>query len=319
MTISGPIAIAICAGAAHAEPITVKPVADIRLQLETLDVDTLPEASEALTLRARPGIELSRGEWTARIDGQANIVIAGDYADGLNGLTDRPIIPDPESVALYQAFLRYKRPGLAATVGRQEISLDDERFVGVAPIRQNAQTFDALRLQWTGVKGLSVDVSYAWSFRTIWGDEGFGVRPAAFDGDNVFVNVAAKTPIGTFTTFGYLVDLDQPGSQSSRLSSKTFGVRLTGTKAISSATSVGYMASFARQSDAGRNPNDYMANFIALEAEAKGRLLRFGGGFEVLGADEGVALTSFQTPFSSGVKFLGLESVLFRLRHSRCF
>lgn len=132
------------------------------------------------------------------------------------------------------------------------------------------------------------------------------MRPASFDGDNLFVNVAAKTPIGTFTTFGYLVDLDQPEAQSSRLSSKTFGVRLTGAKAISSATSVGYLASFARQTDAGRNPNDYAAKFIALEAEAKGRMLRFGGGFEVLGASEGVALTSFQTPFSSGVKFLGL-------------
>lgn len=304
--IAGLIATALGAEAAYADPITIKPVADVRLQLETLDVDTQPETSEVLTLRARPGIELSRGEWTARIDGQANIVISGGYADGLNSLTDRPIIPDPESVALYQAYLRYKRPGLAATIGRQEISLDDERFVGTAPIRQNAQNFDALRLQWTGVKGLSVDMSYAWSFRTIWGDDGFGARPAAFDGDNLFVNVAAKTPLGTLTTFGHLIDLDQPEAQSSRLTSKTFGLRLTGTKDVSTATVVSYLASFARQSDAGRNPNNYTADFIALEAEARRRLWRLGGGFEVLGADEGVTMAAFQTPFSSGVKFLGL-------------
>ncbi len=289
-----------------AETIAIKPHVNVRLQLDTLDVGNLPEASEALTLRIRPGVELARGQWTARVDAQVNLAVVDDYADGLNGLTDRPIIPDPQNAALYQAYLRYQSPKLATTVGRQEISLDDDRFVGTAPIRQNAQNFDALRLQWTGIEKLSVDVSYAWSFRTIWGSDGFGARPQSFEGDKLLVNVAARTLLGTLTTFGYLVDLDEPGAQSSRLSSKTFGVRLTGTEQVSEVTSLAYLASFAHQSDLGRNPNEYAADFIAVEAEARQRNWRVGAGAEVLGADEGVAMTSFQTPFSSGVKFLGL-------------
>ncbi len=57
---------------------------------------------------------------------------------------------------------------MALTAGRQRIALDDERFVGSVGFRQNAQAFDAVRLEWTGVPKLRLDVSYAWNVRTIW-------------------------------------------------------------------------------------------------------------------------------------------------------
>lgn len=294
------------ASPALADEIAVKPLIDIRMQIETLDVENLPEVSEAATLRVRTGGEITHGRLTARVEGQANIVLVDNYADGLNGLADRPIIPDPDNLAVYQAYLRYTAPSLTATVGRQELEYDDARFVGTAPIRQNAQDFDAVRMKWTGIKDVTVDVAYAWSFRPFWGRDGFGSRPREVDGDNIFVNVAAKTGIGTLTGFAYKVDLDDPRAQSFRLSSQTYGVRLTGTKPISGGVSLAYLASYARQFDAGRNPNDYAADFASLEGTAIIGDWRLGAGFEVLGADEGVPFASFQTPFSSGVKFLGL-------------
>ncbi|MCU0948384.1 MAG: alginate export family protein [Porphyrobacter sp.] len=302
------LAAATVSAPAVGQTITITPHVDTRLQLETLEQDNLPDSSEALTLRIRSGLTAQRRRWSARIEGQANLALVDNYADGLNGLSDRPIIPDPENLAVYQAFVRYQTPTLRATAGRQEISLDDDRFIGTAPIRQNAQNFDALRMQWSGIaKGkVKVDATYAWSFRPFWGRDGFGSRPKVIEGENVFLNVAAETAIGTLSGFAYIVDLDNENAQGFRLSSQTYGVRLTGKQSLVPGLDLAYLASFARQSDHGRNTTDYTADFVALEAAALHKGWWLGGGLEMLGADRGAVLGSFQTPFSSGVKFLGL-------------
>lgn len=108
------------------------------------------------------------------------------------------------------------------------------------------------------------------------------------------------------TGFAYIVELADPRAKSFRLSSQTYGVRLTGTKQLKPGLSLGYLASYARQFDHVNNPNDYAADFAALEGTAIMGKWRVGGGFEILGADRGLPLGSFQTPFSSGVKFMGL-------------
>ncbi len=294
------------AAPALADPITLTPLADIRLQRETAAQDDLPESSEALMVRLRAGAQATSGRWALRIEGQGNLAIVEDYNNGLNGRSDRPIVPDPENIALYQGFVRYTSPAITATLGRQEISLDDERFVGTAPIRQNAQTFDALRMVWKPAPDIKLDVSYAWSFRTIWGIDGTGARQQAIGGDKVFVNAAWKSPAGTLTGFAYFVDLDEAAVQNFRLSSQTYGVRLTGTQTIAPGATLGYTASYARQSDYGRNPNGYAADYLQAEGAFEHRGWRLAAGFESLGADSGQPFASFQTPLSSGVKFLGL-------------
>lgn len=289
-----------------AEDISVNPLIDTRLQIEMDEVSNLPETSAAITLRIRTGSEVTAGRLTARVEGQANIALLDHFADGLNGVIDRPIIADPENLALYQAYLRYAAPGASVTVGRQEIEYDDARFIGTAPIRQNAQNFDAVRLHWSGVDDLAFDVAYAWSFRTIWGRDGFGNRPEAVSGDNIFVNIAARTDLGTLTGFAYIVDLADPRAQSQERSSQTYGVRLTGTQNLRPGLGFAYLASYARQFDAGSNPLDYAADFTALESTAVTGPWRLGAGLEWLGAGNGTRAAAFQTPFSSGVKFLGL-------------
>ena len=289
-----------------AEPVTVTPLANIRLQRETAAQDDLPESAEALMIRLRAGAEAKTGRWSLRLEGQGNLAIVEDYNDGLNGRGDRPVVPDPENIALYQGFVRYHSPAITATLGRQEISLDDERFVGTAPIRQNAQTFDAARVVWKPAAGLKLDASYAWSFRTIWGIDGTGARQQAIRGDKVFLNAAWMRPFGTLTGFAYLVDLDEAPVQNFRLSSQTYGLRLAGTQAVGAQARLGYTATIARQSDYGRNPNDYAADYWQAESAFEHRGWRLAAGFESLGADDGRPFASFQTPLSSGVKFLGL-------------
>lgn len=300
-----PAAVLAAAVPAHAQQISIKPVAEARMRYEHVHQDGLAEEADALTVRARAGMTAGSGGFSATLVGQGTLAVVDDYYDGLNGTATRPIVADPQNVALYIAQLQYKAKAMTLTAGRQKIMLDDERFVGNVGFRDNAQTFDAVRAEITPAKRLKLDVSYAWSARTIWGIDGKGARQQAVSGDNIFANLSYMTPLGTLTGFAYLVDQDEAAVQAFRLSSQTYGARLAGTQALSKAAKLSYQLSYARQSDYHRNPNDYGADYWLADVLLDVRGWKLNGGYEVLGASNGLPLTSFQTPLGTNFKFEG--------------
>lgn len=290
--------------AAQAQTLAVKPLAEARLRYEQVEQDGLALDANALTLRVRAGVEAKQGPLTALVEAQGNLAIAGDYDDGLQGAATRPLIADPQNVAIYRAQLGLKLPFGTLTAGRQRIALDDERFVGNAGFRQNAQTFDAVRAEITPLKGLKADLTYAWAVRTIWGIDGTGARQRAVSGDNILANLSYATPIGTLTGFGYWVDQDEAAVQAYRLSSKTLGARLAGAQPIGKAK-LAYQLSYARQTDFHRNPNDYAADYWLADLSLDLNGPKLSAGYEILGASSGAAFTSFQTPLGTNFKFQG--------------
>jgi hypothetical protein len=292
------------AGVAQAEGIVLKPIGEARLRYEQVDQDGLPADAEALTLRVRAGVEAKAGNWSALVEGQGNLAIVDDYFDGLHGAATRPLVGDPDNIALTRAQIRYASPVVALTAGRQRLGFDDERFVGSVGFRQNGQSFDAVRAEITPIKGVKADLAYAWSVRTIWGIDGAGPRQQAVSGDNFFGNLSAQTPIGKLSTFAYLVDQDEAAMQGYRLSSQSYGARLDGTQTLGKAK-IAYQLSYARQSDWHRNPNNYAADYYLADVVIDFGGPRVGVGYEILGADNGAALTSFQTPLATGFKFQG--------------
>jgi len=298
-------AVLAAAGPARAEDLVLTPLAEARLRYEHVDQSGVALNADALTMRVRGGLSAGSGPFAALVEAQGTLAVVDRYFDGLDGNTTRPLIADPENIGLYRAQLQYRTKAIGVTVGRQRIALDDERFVGAIAFRQNGQTFDAARVEWSGLRGLKIDASYAWSVRTIWGVDGRGARQQAVSGDNILANIAYVTPLGTMTGFAYLVDQDEAAVQGFRLSSQTFGGRIAGAHAFSKTVKLSYQASYARQSDYRRNPNRYRASYYLGEAGLDVDSLRAGAGYEVLGADKGAALTSFQTPLASGFKFQG--------------
>lgn len=293
-------------GPASAQQIALKPIAEARLRYEHARQEGLPtETSDALTARLRAGVTATNGSFAATVVGQGSFALIDDYYDGVNGAATRPIIADPRNIALYIAQIRHQSKALALTAGRQKIVLDDERFVGNVAFRDNAQTFDAVRAELTPAKGLKLDLAYAWSARTIWGIDGKGARQQAISGDNLFANLSYVTPVGTLTGFAYLVDQDEAAVQDFRLSSQTYGLRLAGTQPLSKAAKLSYQLSHARQSDYHRNPNNYRADYWLADATLDVKGWKLNAGYEVLGADTGAALTSFQTPLGTNFKFQG--------------
>lgn len=305
-TLFATAAVLAVAGPAYAQTISLKPVAEARLRYEHADQDGLAEEkADALTVRARAGLVATSGALSATIVGQGTLAIVDDYHDGLNGAATRPIVADPENIALYIAQLQYKTKALTLTAGRQKILLDDERFVGNVAFRDNAQTFDAVRAELTPAKGLKLDIAYAWSVRTIWGFQGKGARQQAVSGDNILANLSYATPVGTLSGFAYLVDQDEAAVQAFRLSSQTYGLRLAGARPLSKVAKLSYQFSYARQSDAHRNPNEYSADYWLADATLDVKGWKLNGGYEVLGASNGLPFTSFQTPLGTNFKFQG--------------
>ena len=200
--------------------------------------------ADAVTARIRAGVEAARGDFTVLIEGEGILAINGNYNSGVNGKTAFPIVPDPQTIGLNRAQIRYRGlPKTLVTVGRQRINLEDQRFVGSVAWRDNEQTFDAARIEWSAIPHLKADVTYAWSNRTIWGIDGgnrFGpARYESIDGKNIFANLALTTNVGTLTGFTYLVDQNE--ALVLRNSSQTYGARFAGAHAFTPKAKLGYM------------------------------------------------------------------------------
>ena len=293
---------------ASAQDFTVKLLLDARLRYENADQDGIAKDADAVTLRLRPGVQVSDGDgWSALIEGETTLVLDTAYNDGTNGRTQFPLVADPRNAEVNRAQIRYATRDFAITAGRQLIELADQRFVGSSNWRQNQQTFDAVRVQYGQAKGFSADLTYSWGDRTVNGIHGTGARQQAVSGGNVFALLNYGTSAGTLTGFAYLVDQDEKAVQNYALSSQTYGVRFAGSQPVGKGVKLGYIASWARQSDYHNNPNDYAADYWLVEATLTAGALTATGGYEVLGADKGVALTSVQTPLASFFKWNGWD------------
>jgi hypothetical protein len=284
----------------------VKPIADARLRYEHVDQEGLADEADALTFRLRAGAEVKWKDWSLLAEGEGTAALSERYDSGLNGKTQYPIVADPENIELNRLQVQYRGlPKTAVTLGRQRINIGDQRFVGNVGWRQNEQTFDAVRIEHGEGDGFRADLTYSWSVRTIWGMDGSGSRQQAIGGDNVFATVSHPTPVGTLSGFAFLVDQDEAAVQDYRLSSQTYGVRLVGSRSLSATAKLNYALSYASQSDWHRNPNDYRADYLLADIGLDLGPAKLGIGHERLGADDGVALTSFQTPLATLHKFQG--------------
>ena len=312
---------ALChAGAGHAGTLReaiedIKPIADVRVRVESVDQEPFVEESEVTTLRARLGFETGKVLNTAfLIEGEGVWPVSGDYRpdNAVPAHLTHPVVADPEGYEINRLQLTNTRlPDTTLTLGRQRIALDDQRFVGSVGWRQNEQTFDALRVVNKSIPKLTLDVSYLNQVNRIFGPESPQGR---FEGDNFLVNAGYQLPIGKLTGFAYLLDFDAiariPGLTAAqfnavdplRMSSATYGVRFAGERAVNKALKLNYAASYAHQSDYERNPLDFSLDYRLLEVTATWKQFSVGLGQELM---EGNGVIGFNTPLATLHKFQG--------------
>lgn len=275
------------------------PYADVRYRYEFVDQDGLPRNANASTLRVRAGaVTRPVAGFTLRAEGEAIVTIGSErFNDTVNGKTAFPVVADPEDVLLNQLALGWKPVDeIEASVGRQAINYDNQRWVGSVGWRQNDQTLDAATLTARPVPGVTLGYAYGWRVNRIFGpDSPQGIWR---DNDIHLLRAAYQLKgVGTIGGYGYWLDIaDAPAS-----SSRTLGVRLAGDRSAGTLKLL-YAAEFAKQVDHGRNPRNFSHEYVLLEPGIAAGPVTLKLGYERLSGD---GVTALQTPLATLHAFNG--------------
>ncbi len=272
-----------------------------RLRNENVDQDGFADSANALTLRSR--LKYTTGTYkgfSGVVEVENVYALDNSYNSTINGRTNKPVIADPKSTEINQAYLAYTGiEGATLLAGRVALNLDNQRFVGTVGWRQNDQTYDMVGAILKPMDKFTLTAGYVWNVNRIFSDDHpFG----NLDTDSFVINGKySGLGFGNLTAYGLFIDLNNPAVYG--LSSQTIGVRFDGSTEISDNMKLIYEAEYATQSDYKDNPLSFNANYYHLMGGVKAGGITAKIGYEVLGSDNGTA--SFQTPLATLHKFNG--------------
>lgn len=260
---------------------------DLRYRFEHVGEDNANKDAAASTLRTALGYTTGTFDNFGALVEFENISVIGPerYNSTINGLTRYSKVADPKGSEVNQAYLSFS--GLSATVmqlGRQRITLDNQRFIGKSGSRQNEQTFDGFEL----VNKSIADTQVTYAYLT---DAHRSTGPDASNGNlhmkSHIINAGYRgLGFGTLTGYAYLLDIDnQALLGTASASAKTLGLRFTGTHGLTDSTALLYTAEYAKQSNYADNPHRYELPYLLgeLGATISGVTAKFG--YENLGSD----------------------------------
>ncbi len=267
------------------------PNLDVRYRYETVDQNSIADTAQAATLRTRLGYTTGsfRGV-SARVEFENITTVDGDeYNSTRNGKTGRPVVADPDGTELNRAALIYSGHGVTATLGRQRITFDNQRFVGNVGWRQNEQTYDALRIDLAPSAALTASYAYVSNVN--------GITFADANHDSHLLNVGYQLPqAGKVSAYGYFINHDDAPTTASQ----TVGLRYHGQYPLDP-VQLGVTAEAASQSEyagSGLGDSDYLLGELA----AIGAGVTAKIGYELLSGD---GITAFQTPLATKHAFNG--------------
>jgi len=276
--------------------------ANLRLRYQAFDLEESQPNGDALTLRAFGTAQVNLGHgFNVLGEVEAITALVDEFNDGTDPASGRALIPDPEGVSINRLkIVSETLPKTRVSLGRQRIALNDWRFIGSFPFRQNDQTFDALRVETRAIDfGNDTGVFDAGVFNQVNRPLGPDNPIGTFNGTSWYANYGVTTPIGRVVGFHYDFSLITPEGDES---TATTGARLRG-RLHSPDFGVIWEGSYAVQTDNRDNPNDFSVDYWlgSLRLEPKEWAFMIRG--EELGAENGQSL---QTPLASLHRFSGL-------------
>jgi len=269
---------------------------DFRLRYESVEQDNSLSDADALTLRTRLGYKTgSIGGFSALIEFEDSRIVGGvgDYTVGPTGFNvgEFSVIADPKSSEVDQGYIAYTTDQLTVKLGRQVIALNNQRFVGHVGWRQDRQTFDAFRADYTPLKNLTLTYSYIGQRNRIFADDG------DIDSKDHLINATYKTTFGKVTGYAYLLEIDNDVDNSL----DTYGISFQGATKNKSVNYL-YNVEFATQ-ESDVNGVEFDTDYYLLEAGIVTHGITAKIGYEVLGSDDGDF--GFATPLATLHKFNG--------------
>jgi hypothetical protein len=261
-----------------------------RLRFEAFERDGAPFTGTAYapTLRLALGYETPayRG-FSVFAQGEAVIVTGpADYSIPALPSQNRPNLPailDPKSLELNQGYLRWARgvehKKVAVTVGRQELTLNDGRFLSFSNWRQVHGSFDAARID----TELPLNFSFTYAFiNRFYREDGYDATDGEQPMHSDMVNLKWAKP-GRISASLYGLLLDFRARAQFAASTQTYGLRVTGPYQFNPDWSLLYVGEFAKQMNYGTNPNKVNENYYLGEIGPGWRDFGFKAGYAFLG------------------------------------
>lgn len=177
-----------------------------RLRYEFWDMDGR-EDSNALTRRQRAGIKTSKWlGFSALGELKHTLDFLGEDRYNPFPRADRTLISDPSNMELNRLQAQYSTDAWDTTItaGRQEITLEDQRFVGNVGWHQNAQTCDAVRLETSPFNAITLNYAYLSRINRIFGEQVPQTALNHRDSDSHLINLRYDgLECSSFTAFAY--------------------------------------------------------------------------------------------------------------------
>jgi hypothetical protein len=241
-----------------------------RYRFEAFERDGAPFTATAYapTLRIALGYETpSFHGFSVFAQGEAVLVTGpADYSVPNLPSQDRPNLPailDPKSLEMNQGYLKWTHrisnsEQMAVIVGRQELSLNDGRFLSFSSWRQVHGTFDAARLEIE----LPLHFSFTYAFiNRFYKQDGYDATDGQQPMHSDLLNLKWEEPRRiSASLYGLLLNFRAPAQFAA--STQTYGIRFTGPYDLSNDWSILYVAEFAKQLNYGSNPYKVNENYF---------------------------------------------------------
>lgn len=287
-----------------------KSMTSFRLRYEYVDQDAKAEKGNALTLRSLIGWQtapfhnFSIGAQAIDVSKLENRYDDRALGDPEPGKGQHPIIADPDNTDINQLYVDWT--GIRNTkfrVGRQQVNLDNVRFVGDIGFRQVMQVFDGVSVINKSIPDTEITVAHF--------DRVKQINTRLRSGDLDIVNAKYRiSPSESVTAYGYFNNFDDLGFNAANglgagadASSKTLGLRLDGAHGFTPEWKGLYTAEYAKQDEYSGGDNRIDAHYYKLGGGAmyKSWFVRFD--HETLSSNDGQY--AFQTPFGTNHLFQG--------------
>ena len=269
----------------------------IRPRYEFVDTANTVDNANAYTARATLAIQAD----LFQIDGLSTylegtgVFGTGDYysLSGLRNGNNFNVVADPTQARFTQAYIDYKFSDTLIRAGRQDVDLDNLRFIGTVDWRQMPQTYDAVAVINNSIDGLSLLAAYIWQVNTIFDADTIKPVGDKFNTNSAILHAAYTfMPELTVTGYGYLLEDIHD----------TWGIAATGKIGVSENANVSYRAEYAIQNDPSftdLNPNATAdADYYNIEATLNMSGFLAGAKYEVLSAGKN-ANGPFTTPLAT--------------------
>lgn len=296
-----PLIASVCVTAVVASDIALADIkmdygSNLRYRYEFFDMDASPDASKASTLRLGLSAKATFSDnFGAVVDIEA---IEQVFEDDYNiptipgqAMPGYPVISDPQGTELNQGYFTYTGAGgkVQAKLGRQEVALNNARFISFSGWRQNHQSFNGFTASAAPTASLKFDYGYLTKLLRVTGEESSIGRT---DLDAHYANGAfTLNNVGAFKAYAVLLDFDTELTNSV----DTIGLRFEGNSPLGGLRFLSTL-DYATQQDAGDNPNEVDADYLLAELGLQVRDIAFRVGYNLL---EGTSATNkFITPLA---------------------